>query len=190
MMDEEKKKRIKKGIKSNERWILFWIVIFSGLAGGLGWLLFNQNSVSTGSNPEAKKVDALICKSDDFLYPVLTYDNSNNKEFKIIVTFMDDNARSVSLQQVLRYSNGEISAESESANHAAMNTLFGADGLTADALGASYAQTSTGMRFGLYENFDKIDAASAKYFLLDGLSNFDYNSIKQTYEGIGLNCDK
>ena len=188
MDDVEKKKRIKKAIKSNERWIMVWIMLFSGLAGWLVWMILSQNHSYVSKEPEVMTVKSLTCTSDSYLYPLFLYDESDKKDFKIIVSFAGDEIRTISLQEKLYYGDKSKIIASESVNHAEMNNSFGRDGLQADALGASYSEMDDGLRFGLYENYNKLDEKSIKYFLLDEKKQFDYNGIKKAYEELGLEC--
>ena len=187
-MTDDAEEKVKKGIESNKRWIAFWIVALSVIIVFVGWAAIGQHRSDTDEGPKTTHVKSLTCKSDDFLYPFFTFDSSDRRELKTIVTFMGDDVRSISLQQMLYYSNEELIAKSESENHATMNNSFSRDGMAVDALDATYAVLSSGMRFNIYGSFDKLSNNEMKYFLLDNLDGYDYNKIEEAYTDLGLNC--
>lgn len=187
-MDNNFERKLRRQEKSNKRWIIFWVIVFGAIAILLYVSIFSQNRIDAGSEVKVTKVDSLTCKIDGYLYPFLKYDESNSKELKVIISFMDDTVRTIFLQQVLSYDNLDISTSSEAINHGAMNEQFGADGMEPDALEASFSATSSGFRFGLRSDFDQLDEKSRKYFLLDNGVDYDYNRVKQTFEGLGMVC--
>lgn len=180
---------IERGIRSNRRFIYFWIFIFIMIFSIIAGVLLGQTRVDKKGETKTMKVKALTCKSDHFFYPFLEFDETTKKEFKIITTFTEKSVRSISLQQMLYYENEEKVKESEARNHAAMNIQYGEDGMEADALGASYARLSNGLRFGLFSNFEKLNEKEYKYYLLEGISSLSYEGIKQAYEKLGLECN-
>lgn len=188
MVDEKAKKKIEKGIKSNGRWVIFWSIVFAIAAVVIIVSIFSQVRFDTGGEAKVTEIRALVCKSDDYFYPLLSYDESISKEFKIITTFAGDEVRSMSLQQMLYYDNNEQITMSEAENHAEMNKQFGQDGLPADALDASFAMIDNGLRVGLYSTYDRLGANSMKYFLLKETRDYDYSSIKDYYTELGLKC--
>ena len=191
MSNEVEKKieeKIEKRVESNRRWVGIWAVVFAVIAIIIGVSVFSLTRLDSGEEIGSLQVNALTCKSNDYLYPFFVFDNSDSKEFKLIVTFVNDEARSLSLQQWLNYSNKEIISKSETMNHAVMNKLFEADGMEPDSLGASYSSMHDGVRMGLYSEFKKVGAVGMKYFLLDNVGQYDYNGIKQAYVNLGLSC--
>lgn len=192
-MDEVEKKKIqvklKKKYKSNKRWILFWAIAFALLAIVIAIPVITQTRTDTDAGERVTEIRALTCRTAGQLYPYFTYDNSTKKDLKIIVTFADDDVRSLSLQQTLYYPDEEMKVKSEAENHASVNKQFGTDSMQADALGATYAITSDGVRFGLYITSDQLNSKSAKYFLIDEATKHDYNNIRQALVAQGLECE-
>lgn len=189
MKDVEAEKKVEKGVKSNKRWVVFWCAVLVVVLVIVCVAFSSQRRVTTGENPETTHVDALTCRSEDYLYPFLAYDESDSKEFRIVVTFNGDKFRSVSLQQNLYYSSEEEITKSETENHAAMNESFMRDGLIADAVNATYAKLQEGMRFGLYGVYEQMKSKEMKYLLIDGARGYSYDALKQQYEEIGLKCE-
>lgn len=188
MDNEDKRKKIKKGIKSNERWVIFWVIVFFLVAVGIAWSIVSQRQITRDSGGTIAKVDSLTCKSNDFLYPFFEYNASDQKEFKIITTFANGTIRSISLQQMLYYSDESLAKQSETENHSAMNLQFKKDGMEADSLDASYSLMRDGLRFSIYTTADNLVGAAAKYFLLDNVSGNNLDAVKQAYEAMGFEC--
>ncbi|MBR3122221.1 hypothetical protein IKF28_02125 [Candidatus Saccharibacteria bacterium] len=187
-MTDDAEEKVKKGIESNKRWIAFWIVALSVIIVFVGWAAIGQHRSDTNEGPKTTQVKSLTCKSDDSLYPFFTFDDSDRRELKTIVTFIGDDVGSISLQQMLYYTDAGLIPKSESENHAAMNNSFSRDGMAVDALDATYAVLSNGLKFSIYSKFDKLNDNEMKYFLLDNLDEYDYNKIKEAYTDLGLNC--
>ena len=174
--------------------------------------LLSQKQTSSGGGTEIVKIKSLTCKTDNYLYPLLKFDESDKKELKIVATFGESDLKSISLQQTLYYSDADLVSRSEGENHAAMNVSFAENALGADALGANYAKLSNAMVFGLYAVGDEMNETAMRYFLLDGadkkdendvgvetggeneanginiIVGKDYSGAKQIYEGLGMSC--
>lgn len=178
-----------KVIKHNKYWILFWSVFFGVVAVLLVVSMSSEHKTVSGSNPENYEIESLSCESETVSFPFLKYDESDRKQLKIVVAFDADGIRSISLQQMLYYSESEKIELSASENHAAMNIAFNDDGLSADALGANYAKLTDGLRIGLFAKSDELNKSVYKYFMLDGLSDMGREDIKKAYENIGLRCN-
>ena len=188
-MDEKKaQKRVKKAVKSNSRWIVFWIVAFAVASIIITVSIFSQKREDDNEGATITVIKAVTCKSDDYFYPLFSHDEATKKELRIIVTFNGDDVRSLSLQQMLYYDDKDLAVKSEAENHAAINGHFGEDGMEADALGASFAVMGEGVRYGIYATYDELGMKGKKYFLLDKAKDYDFNSIKDAYTGLGLEC--
>lgn len=174
--------------KTNRFWVLMWGIFFATLAGLLVFVIFSQNETKSGENPEMTSVQSMACESDSIFYPFFTFDESSRKDLKIMVTFDNENFRTISLRQTLYYDDEDLVSQSEGHNHAAMNISFGENGLEADVLDANYATLEEGMRFSLYGVFNKMRPAEMQYFLLDGMKDYDYKTIRAKYEGMGFAC--
>ena len=188
-MDKDLKKKLDRRVESNRRWIGFWALVFAVVAILLYISIFSQSRVDIGSEDKVMEVKALTCESDDYFYPFFIVDESDDKNMKIIVTFMGEKIRSISLQQMLTYEGLEASTGSEAVNHSSLNEQFGADGKDADSFEASFSAMSSGLRFGIRSDFDKLNSGDMKYFLLDSVVDYDYNRIKQAYEKQGFVCN-
>lgn len=192
--------------------MLMWSLFFAVVAFVLIASLLSQRQTSSGGGTEIVKIKSLTCKTDNYLYPFLKFDESDKKELKIVATFGENDLKSISLQQTLYYNDVNLVSQSEGENHAAMNVGFAENGLGADALGANYAKLSNAMVFGLYAVGDEMNETAMKYFLLDGAKKKDendvgvetgggneangidktvvkdYNETKQIYEELGMSC--
>ncbi|MBP5513154.1 hypothetical protein J6X73_03295 [Candidatus Saccharibacteria bacterium] len=169
-------------------WILVVSLFFACVAIVLFLSITGQRKTTLGSNGEVEHVRSLTCESDDFLYPYLKFDESDKKEFRIIVTFNGDEIRAISLQQMLYYNSDELIVGSEAENHAAINLSFAGDGLMADAFRANFAKLSDGLRISLYGMGEQMGNEFKKYFLLDTVNDANHENILQNYEAMGLKC--
>lgn len=172
----------------NRFWVLVWSIFLLAVAVVVVVAMMSQRQTKSGSNPEEVKVQSLTCESDNVIYPFLKYDNSVQKNLKIIATFDGDKIDTISLTQMLYYADEETVIQSEGENHAGMNMSFGENGLEADALEANYAKLKDGLRFGIYGVYDKMTEAEMQYFLLNNGKERTYNDVKLTYEGLGMIC--
>ena len=180
--------RITRTEKSNRFLVLIWSVFFGVISMGLAVSIFSQRETKSGSNEDEVHVKSITCQSDDFIYPFFKDDEIVDEEFKIIVIFDGEIPRTLSLQQVLYYNDIESIKRSEAENHAIMNNSFDNDGLGADAVNATYSLLSNGMRFGLYGVYEKMSEIEMKYFLLEGVEQYDSETLKSAYEKMGLRC--
>lgn len=165
-----------------------WSLLFFGIAALIIASLLSQQQFNSGGNVGTVQVKSLTCTIDNYLYPFLSYDNAEKKELKIVATFSEDTLKSIFLQQSLKYSDTELTIQSEGSNHAAMNMLFAEDGLGADALGANYSIVDNTLFFGLYGLYEEMRPTDMKYFLLDKIKNYEYIDIKGAYESLGMTC--
>ena len=177
-----------RGRGSSGLWILVVSLLFACVAIVLFLSIMGQRKTTFGSNGEVEHVKSLTCESDDFLYPYLKFDESEKKEFRIIVTFNGDEIGAISLQQMLYYNSDELIVGSEAENHAAMNLSFAGDGLMADAFGANFAKLSDGIRVSLYGVGEQMGGEFKKYFLLDTVVDVNYENVLRNYEAMGLEC--
>ncbi len=181
--------RVERHIRANRFWVLVWSIFFAIFAIVIAISLASQRGVKKGENPDAIYLSSLTCESNEYIYPFFTFDESVKSELRIIAIFGDNEFKTISLQQTLYYDDDESVAASEAVNHAAINISFGDNGLEADALGANFANTQGGMRFGLYETREKIEDEYMQYFLLDEAGGYDYEHVKRAYEELGMTCE-
>ncbi len=144
--------------------------------------LMNGETKTTGQNPSSINGAALICKSTAITYPITTYDNSINKDLKVIINSYSDKVDAISLTYELFYDNSQQVAASEARNHADMNISFGKDKLSADAFNAHYSKMENSMKMTLYAKAGEITSVGAKYFLIDAHSDEDLPNTLQEYQ--------
>ena len=104
------------------------------------------------------------------------------------MVFNEKKLDSLSLIYRLYYDNNDKITGSEAVNHADMNKSFTKDGLSNDAFGATYAILNDSMQMTLNANKKQINGATAKYFLLDEVTNYSKDNLKEHYESKGFKC--
>lgn len=192
MEKSSEKKKSKEDNKKKAR-IAICILILGVVALIIGLILLMRGSTTTtGEYPEDVKQASLICRANNFSYPIFTYDNSVKKETEVKVIFGVKEFSSISLTQTMFYNDKDDVTASEAFSHADMNKSFGRDSLGADALGVSYARLEDRMKMSLYVNASKIDVVTAKYFLIDRYSDYTLPrtlaELKKNYENKGFSC--
>lgn len=135
--------------------------------------------------------ERLVCKSTSTAYPLFTYDNSNGKSMEISATFKDKELETISLIYKLFYDDTKLINESESFNHAALNTLSQDEGLGPDAFDAKFSKLKDSLQLSLYVNSSNINNKSLKYFMLDSLNNKPYTQdmLSKAYTKQGFTCE-
>lgn len=138
-----------------------------------------------------KIIETATCESDDVIYPIFQYNNTNNRLLKIVSTFNDKVLENISLTYQLKYDDITLAEKSDAENQAAMNFSFGDDGYKAYAFDAKYSNIDGVFQMTLYIKSEDLDDRALKYFMLDGLSNskqYTQDIIVNTYVNKGLNC--
>lgn len=142
-----------------------------------------------------KSTETITCESNEVVYPIYKYNNTNNRFLKIITTFTNDALDNISLTYQLKYNDLALAEKSDAENQAAMNISFGADSLGAFAFDAKYSNVDGLFQMTLYAKSEKLDDRALKYFMLDGLDNgevdaktYTRDSILKVYSDRGLNC--
>jgi len=166
--------------------LFFVIAALCGLA-VLIFLMRGETTV-TGSYPDDVKDRTLTCEKSGLDYPFFSYPADNGEHTKVNVIFHVETLRTISLVQTLYYSNADSPRGSEAHNHAAMNTVFGKNGLSSDALGAKYARFDDKMTMSLFASADEFNSATAKFFLLSDSIPTSSDGFKKAYENLGFSC--
>ena len=152
---------------------------------------FTQEKISTYGNwTQSENAESLICKSGVTDYPFFNYDNATKKSMNISIKLENDKLDAISITHVIYYDNKDSVNRSESINHATMNFSFQKDNLTSDAFNANYIIINNNLQVSLYATAEEINRTSAKYFMLDELSEDSYSesSLIRIYSNKGLNC--
>lgn len=187
-MDKEEK--VKKNNKSNYEIIIGTVVFVAIIVGAIIFFLTQGSNITTGGYPDNVSDESLICTATDINYPVFTYDNSTKKEVKINILASEDKVKSISLIYSLYYNDMQSIKGSEAHNHAAMNTSFGKNNLSADSFNANYARLEDRMRMSLYVSGSDITTTALKYFFINA-ENVPENiaTYKNIYKDNGFNCE-
>lgn len=156
-------------------------------------ILLHGETKTSGQNSTNTKSKSLICESQTVKYPFFDYDNSTAKNLKITANFYNNKINAISLAYTLYYDDARQIALSESSNHADMNISFGKDNLGADAFNAHYAKMEDSMKMNLYIEFDKLNLATAKYFMVEPKDQtslpVSLSEYQENYKKQGLNCE-
>lgn len=172
----------------NMFWVFFWALLFLVVAGLLLWVLLSGNRVDNEKEPEMSKIESLNCESDEMLYPLFLFDDSKAKNLKILITYKNDEVKTVSLKYVLFYDDEEMVRKSEAINHGAMNEEFGRDRLVPDSYSATYASFVDKLNFSIFASEEDLNEVAKKYFMLDEVSSYEIAKVREKYDTIGLNC--
>lgn len=175
--------------KTNKIWVLIWSLFFWVIIVVLLISVFSVQQTESGTVVENKTTQTVTCESNTMEYPFFSFDESSRKSLRILAVMNEDTLQTISLQYMLYYDNDELIEKSESLNHAAMNMEFGRKGLASDAIGATYAKLSDGLRFNLYQTTENMVDAEKEYLLLDGISDYSTANLIQMYSSLGMNCE-
>lgn len=144
---------------------------------------------NSGESKQTQRVESVTCESSTIRYPFFEYDNATGRNLRITASMAGEELRAVSLQYILYYNSADEIINSEAVNHAAMNNHFYVKGLGTDAIGALYAKLSDAMRFSLYQAADTMVESEKEFLLLDKASGYSKDSIKEYFEGLGMECE-
>ena len=164
-------------------------VLFVVIAIVLVILFLLNGSVTKGDSSRTDiETESLSCESGDVEYPFFSFDESNKKSLKINMIFGEKRLDSLSLVYRLYYDDSDKISGSVAVNHADMNKSFNEDGLPVDVFGATYATLDDSMQMTLNASRKQINGATAKYFLLDEVTNYSKDNLKEHYESKGFKC--
>ena len=182
-------KKIKKKFGNRSTFILIGMGFVVLAAALVIMFLLNGNVTVDNAPGDAIMTKSLVCESTQTAYPFASYDNSDNKNMRINVIFVNENVDRISLIYKLYYDDEEAIRTSETMNHANINTSFAADGLDVDSFGATYASLDDMMQMTFTASGREINEISAKYFLLeDSAKRYDRESMAKLYNSKGLDC--
>ena len=180
---------MEEGKKQNREWIYVLIGMICIIVTVVSIVLFLlQGTVKTVSRSEIEVSESVVCEGEGLFYPLFRYDNSKGKSIKINVVFDEDRFETISLVYKLDYDNTEQSKQSSVENHAAMNKSFYEDSMEADSLDVRYSNLGDAMQMTLYAEAKQLNGVTAKYFLLDGVTNYTRDTITRKYNSQGLDC--
>ena len=180
---------MEKNRKSDYRWIYALIVVGCVVVAVVLIILFLlQGNIKTTSNSEVEVSESVACEGEGIFYPFFRYDNSKNKSIKINVVFNGDKFETINLIYKLDYDDAEQIEQSNAENHAAMNKSFADDSLGVDSFGAHYSNLDDGAQMTLYAKAKELNGVTAKYFLLDGVTNYTRETLTKKYNSQGLDC--
>lgn len=155
-------------------------------------ILMQGETKTSGQNPANVEGKTLVCESTGISYPITTYDNSTNKDLRIILNSYNNKIDTIYLAYELFYNNSQQIVASEAINHADMNTSFGKNSLGADAFNAHYSKMENSMKMTLYAKADEINPITAKYFMINARDTEEIpNNIQEyqnNYEQQGFAC--
>ncbi len=133
------------------------------------------------------KTQSITCVGNNITYPFQTA--PGNGTVKIHAILNDDKLKSISLVYELHYSDPKIVEQETTKLNADMNRAFGANGLGADALGATYLSLTDLVQMTLYTERKSLNSNSAKFFLLgESSGNYEKDEILQIYGDKNLDC--
>lgn len=152
------------------------------------FFLLNGNIVSVASNSNIKAVQSVVCENDNVIYPFFQ-DVADGHHLKINMILEDDELDTISLVYKLYYKDVAV-IEQENVNfRVAMGKSFGANGLGADSLNATYSSLPDAVQLTLYAEQNDISDVASRYLLLDEIDgDYKKDAIVKVYNSIGLNC--
>ena len=175
--------------KKDHGWIYVLIGLICVIVSIVSIILFLlQGDTKTTSGGKIEVSETITCEGDGIFYPLFKYDNSKRKTILIKALFNDDKFETINLVYKLDYDNIEQAKQSNNENHAAMNKSFAADSLSADSFEAHYSDLKDGAQMALYAKAKELNGVTAKYFLLDGVTNYTKDNLTKKYNDQGLNC--
>lgn len=175
--------------KKNRRWIYILIGLICFFVMIVFIILFLlQGNTKTTSRSEVEVSETIICESEGIVYPIFKYDNSKHKTILIKVLFNDGKFETINMVYKLDYDDIEQVKQSNNENHAAMNKSFAADSLGPDSFMAHYSNLENAAQMTLYAEAKELNGVTAKYFLLDGVTNYTKDSITKKYNNQGMDC--
>ena len=173
-------------------WLLYGGILCIAIAVVLLlWFFLRGETKVAGEWEGVKKSETFVCNTTGLKYSFLSYDESQKKTTRINVVFNDNKLSAISLMHALYYNNEKLSIDSENLNHANMNKNFSEDGLGFDALGLKFSKFADGLQMSLYVEDDEINDDMMKYFMLDGVTNneYDMDNMQRIYEEQGFECE-
>lgn len=149
--------------------------------------LLQGETVSVDGESEVEATVSMVCTSDEALYPFFA---EGEQSIKVNAVLEKDKISTIAL--TLKIHGGDDAKTIEQTTtrlNAAMNKAFGANGMTADALGATYSVLEDASQMRIYSEARNLNSASAQFFLLEELSgNYNRKKVEQAYNDRGLDC--
>lgn len=150
-------------------------------------MLYGNTTIVEGG--DIKTTQSLTCESDQVVYPFFENDKANKRLLKISVIMHDDKVDTISLVYKLYYDDNRMIDGFTTSLHSAITESFGADGLEADALGATYSVLSDAAQMLLYAEARNINEVTNKYFLLENVKDvYEKDNVLKAYGAKGLKC--
>ena len=175
--------------KESREWIYVLIGIICIIVTVVSIVLFLlQGSTKTITSGEVEVSESVACEVEGISYPFFKYDGSKSKSIKVNIMFDGDKFETINLIYRLDYDSTEQVEHSNNENHAAMNFSFEADSLGVDYFDAHYSNLGDTAQMTLYAGARELNGVTAKYFLLDGVTNYTRDTITKKYNSQGLNC--
>lgn len=181
--------RTDKPFKTSNAFFLFGTILIIVAILLTFWFFLQGKTTVSGNFPENEKNEILICSTDGKEYPFFRYQRASNTTTEVNIIFKDGSLNALALKQFSYYDTPSMAIDSWNQNHAAMGTSFGKNGMSGDALSASYFKENNLMRMTLYASLNEINTTSATYFLIKDFSlSTTSDEFAKYYEEMGFNC--
>lgn len=176
--------------RGNQKWVyaLMGIICMVVTLVLVALFLMQGNKKVTNTGGDVMATESMTCSSDEVIYPVFTYDNSKKKSLKVNIVLNDNKLDTISLIAKLYYDDAKEIEQSSAENHAAMNRSFYADSMSADSFEANYSYLEDAMQMTLYAKAKELNGMNAKYFLIETISGYTKEALKNNYNKQGLSC--
>ena len=181
----------KEGSKIKKNWFITIGIILLTIAAILLFYFFSHGETKINGTWTIEKTGSLTCDAFGISYPFFEYDNSDKKIVKVNLSVNGESIKNISLIYIMEYADEKSTIDSENINHIAMNESFSENNLEFDALELKFSRFSNGLQMNLFANSSEINTSSAKYFMLEKISdNIALTKIQETYEAQGFICEK
>ena len=169
--------------------IIFAGAVFLIIALVLGVLfLMGGNTTTIIGDSGFDAVQSITCENDNVIYPFFQ-DDAYKRYLKINMILKDNELETISLIYKIYFDDSSTIERNNNNFRATMNKSFGAYGLRADSLNATYSSLSDAVQLSLYAERDDINDVTSRYLLLDEINgNYEKNDIVKVYNSIGLDC--
>lgn len=177
--------------KKDKKWILILLGIICIVIAFVLLILFllqgNTKTISEGGSIEP--TEAITCTSDEVVYPFFKSNDAKSRSMKINAIFDNDKLDIITLTYKLEYDDAKQAEQSSAENHAALNTSFYDDSMSADSFDAHFSVLKNSMQLSLHAEAKEITGTTAKYFLIDNVSgNHKKESLTKILNSKGLDC--
>ena len=191
----ENKKANKKGTKRDKRFVKALIFLFSILI--IDFIIFwflRGSTKTTGQYPENVRNESLVCENPNIVYEKVNKINSDNKNLKISMIFLDEKTLSTAnLEYKLVFSDYQEAYSAEAISHSQFN-------LDLQKLG--YKSGNFNNKFSILDNEllislnlssrTSLDETTQSYFLINNKNNGGFpetlEEYKHNYEDQGFSC--